>query len=161
MSPIAKTNIIHSQLIQLVALQATSNTTAQAALRNSFILLLEQGLCALVRELVAPADSVRTDGGLSALLADINDEASRSALVSSIRNGEKDSDHWLHHWSTARLHFFRPPALAPQVVAPKQTESNLIPMVDRELAHRPNDCVSWLQGFADLVFSSRSLNNYD
>jgi hypothetical protein len=166
MSPIARTNIIHSQLIQLVALQATSNSPAQPALRNSFILLLEQGLCALVRELAAPADSARNDGGLSALLIDLDDDINRSALVRSIRNGQQDSDHWLHYWSTARQHCFQPPAVASQVVAPNQSESsqiesNLIPMVDREHARRPNDCVSWLQGFADLVFSSRSLNNYD
>ena len=160
MSPIARTNIIHSQLIQLVALQATSNTLAQPALLNSFILLLEQGLCALIRELAAPVDSARNDGGLSALLLELDDDTSRSALVSSIRNDQQDLGHWLYHWSSARLHCFQPAAVAPQVVV-HPTESQLIPMVDRELARRPNDCVSWLQGFADLVFSSRSLNNYD
>ena len=159
MSPVARTNIIHSQLIQLVALQATSNPLAQPALRNSFILLLEQGLCALVRELVASADRLGNDGGLNALLVALDDDSSQSALVRSLRNGLQESGHWLHYWSSARQHCFQPLAVAPQVVHP--TESQLIPMVDRELARRSSDCVSWLQGFADLVFSSRSLNNYD
>ena len=156
MSPITQTNIIHSQLIQLIALQATANAPAQAALHSSFILLLEQGLCALVRELATPPDDTLNEGGLSALLDEVCHDVNRMALVSSIRSGVTNPQYWLHHWSLARRQCFRPP-----VTEYHDAGANLIPLVEREFAGLPNDCVSWLQGFADLVFDSRSLNNYD
>jgi hypothetical protein len=155
-SPITRTNIIHSQLIQLIALQAMANAPAQAALHSSFILLLEQGLCALVRELATPSDGTLNEGGLSALLDEVCHDVNRMALVSSIRSGATNPQHWLHHWSVARRQCFQP-----QVTEYHDAGANLIPLVDREFAGLPNNCVSWLQGFADLVFDSRSLNNYD
>ena len=155
MSPVTRTNIIHSQLIQLIALQATANAPAQAALHSSFILLLEQGLCALVRELATPPDSSSNEGGLSALLDEVAQDVTRKALVSSIRNGVTNPQHWLYHWSVARQQCFQP-----AVTEYRDAGESLIPLVDRELSGQPKDCVSWLQGFADLVFGSRSLNNY-
>ncbi|WP_320827223.1 hypothetical protein [Reinekea sp.] len=156
MSPTSRTNIVHSQLIQLIALQATANAPAQATLHSSFVLLLEQGLCALLREMATPPDGASNQGGLVALLDEVDQDVSRTALVSSIRNGIRDPQHWLHHWSVARQQCFQPAGVDYQ-----DAGATLIPMVDREFSRQPKDCVSWLQGFADLVFGSRSLNNYD